>query len=428
MRVPWVLCLFLPIVGAVPLDDASADPQTASWLIRCDKLYDGVSNRIIGPVRVLVQDGKIAAIGANLEAPQGIESIDLSGMTLLPGFIDAHTHLSYCWDDTTKPPTTEDDLLGPPTVLTFRAARNAKKTLDAGFTTVRDLGSWEDQDGDLAQAIAMGLTPGPRILTSGQLHMPWGIRPDVQLPFDGSVTTRDQILDTTRKYMSSGSDWIKVYATSGTFDDTTGVAVFTEEEIRAAVEVSHPRRRWVAAHAMGEEGAWRAAAAGVRSIEHGSRLNEATIKEMARRGIYLVPTLFHLEWYSRHGAALGYAPGYAERLAALQKIQFASLGRARKAGVRIGCGSDAIYSMHGENAQEIVWLVRAGFTPLEALQAATSVNATLLGLENEIGRIAPGYAADLVAVPGDPSQDIEVVAHVAFVMQNGKVVRGPAVR
>lgn len=425
MDVRGVLLGCLLIVGVASLDDAGAEAQAASWLIRCDQLFDGVSNRVTGPVRVLVQEGQIAAVGGDLEAPQGIETIDLRGMTLLPGLIDAHTHLSFCWDDTTRPPSLEDDFLGSPTVLTFRAARNAEKTLSAGFTTVRDLGSWDGDDVALAQAIALGLTPGPRILTSGTLHMPSGGRPDILWPPDGSVATPDQILQKVRSYMSNGCDWIKVYATSGTWDDTTGVAYFTSEEIRIAVEVAHPRQRWVAAHAMGQEGAWRAAAAGVRSIEHGSRLNDATVKEMVRNGIYLVPTLYHLDWYIRHGATLGYSEGYSERLTALQQIQFASLDRARKAGVRIACGSDAVYSMHGENAQEILWLVRAGLEPLEALRAATSVNAALLGLENEIGRIAPGYAADLVAVPGDPTRDLEVVTRVAFVMQKGRIVRRP---
>jgi imidazolonepropionase-like amidohydrolase len=165
--------------------------------------------------------------------------------------------------------------------------------------------------------------------------------------------------------------------------------------------------------------------AGVRSLEHGSRLDAKTAREMARRGTYLVPTLYHLQWYSDHGAALGYAPGYAERLAALQKEQFASLALARRAGVRVGSGSDAVYSMHGENARELVWMVRAGLTPVEALRAATSTNAALLGLEHEIGRIETGYAADLVAVPGDPSRDIQAVLAPSFVMKDGRIVRSP---
>jgi imidazolonepropionase-like amidohydrolase len=176
---------------------------------------------------------------------------------------------------------------------------------------------------------------------------------------------------------------------------------------------------------MGLEGARRAVEAGVRSLEHGSRLDAKTAREMARRGVYLVPTLYHLTWYADHGAALGYGPGYAERLAALQREQFASLRLARRVGVRIGCGSDAVYTMHGENARELLWLVRAGFTPLEALRAATSVNAALLGLDREIGRIEAGYAADLVAVPGDPSRDIETVLAPAFVMKEGRVIVAP---
>jgi imidazolonepropionase-like amidohydrolase len=176
---------------------------------------------------------------------------------------------------------------------------------------------------------------------------------------------------------------------------------------------------------MGLEGARRAVQAGVRSIEHGSRLDRATAREMAGKGFYLDPTLYHLQWYADHGAALEYGSGYKERLAALQKEQFASLRMAREAGVKIACGSDAVYSMHGENAREIVWLTRAGLTPVEALRAATTTNAELLGLQNEIGRIAPGFAGDLVAVPGDPTKDITAVTHVAFVMRGGVVARRP---
>jgi imidazolonepropionase-like amidohydrolase len=225
--------------------------------------------------------------------------------------------------------------------------------------------------------------------------------------------------------LGQGCDWIKVYATLGTYDDTSGTPLYSSDEIRAAVEAAHPRGHWVAAHAMGLEGARRAVAAGVRSLGHGSRLDRATAREMARRGVFLDPTLYHLQWYADHGAVLEYAPGYAERLAALQKEQFASVRLARDAGVAIACGSDAVYSMHGENGHEIVWLTKAGLSPTEALRSATSVNASLLGLEREIGRIAPGYAADLVAVPGDPTREIEAVLRPAFVMKGGRTVFRP---
>jgi imidazolonepropionase-like amidohydrolase len=228
----------------------------------------------------------------------------------------------------------------------------------------------------------------------------------------------------SREYLGHGYNWIKIYETGGTYDDTSGTPFYTSDEIRAVVEAAAPRG-WVAAHCMGFEGARRAAQAGVRSIEHGSRLDRATAREMAKKGIYLDPTLYHLQWYADHGAALEYGAGYKERLAALQKEQFASLKLAREAGVKIACGSDAVYSMHGENAQEMVWLTRAGLTPTEALRAATATNAELLGLEKEIGHIAPGFAADLVAVPGDPTKEIGAVTRVDFVMKSGEVVRHP---
>jgi imidazolonepropionase-like amidohydrolase len=400
--------------------------ESATWLITCDRLFDGVSDNVADGVQVLVKDGIIVEAGSDIDSPPEAEEIRLSETTLLPGLIDAHTHITYSWADTTSPPQSLYTYLDYPALVVLQAAIDAKKTLDAGFTTIRDMGSADENDLALAQGIARGLVPGPRILTSGPLYMPWGGgRADIDWPPYGGVGNREEIVKKTRTYISAGCDWIKMYCTSGTFDDTTGVPYFTAEEIKAAVDVAHPRGRWVAAHTMGYEGARRSVAAGVRSIEHGSRLDGPTVKQMARKGIYLVPTLYHLDWYERHGDALGYGAGYAERLRALQEIQFDSVARARKAGVPIACGSDAIYSMHGENAQEVVWLVRAGLTPIEALRSATSVNAELLGLEEEIGRIAPGYAADLVAVPGDPSADITQVTRPVFVMQGGKVIHRP---
>jgi imidazolonepropionase-like amidohydrolase len=405
---------------------ASAAAQSGSApaiLIECDRLFDGVSNRLAGPTRILVQDGVIREVGPRIEAPAGAETIQLDGMTVLPGLIDAHTHLTYLWHDTTSAPNYLGDYLGSPIVVAFHAAKNAERTLQAGFTTVREMGASDGIDLALSRVVAEGLVEGPRIITAGPIYPPFGGRPDVDLSFDGTVLSREDIVRKSREYVGQGCDWIKVYATGGTYDDTTGAPFFSREEIAAAVEVAHPRNRWVAAHAMGLEGARRAVAAGVRSIEHGSRIDAALARDMARNKIWLVPTLYHLDWYARHGEALGYSAGYKDRLAALRDIQFASLARARRAGVAIACGSDAVYSMHGENAEEIVWLVKAGLTPLEALRSATSVNAALLGLEKEIGRVARGYAADLVAVRGDPTEDISAVTRVAFVMKSGKVIR-----
>ncbi len=403
-----------------------ATGQDPTYVLQCERLFDGVSGRAEGPVQILVREGKIVAVGSSVDAPADAERIDLAGMTVTPGLIDAHTHLTYSWDDTTRAPDFVSAYLGSPTLVVFRAARNARKTLHAGFTTVRDMGCNDGNDRALAEAIASGLAEGPRVITSGAIHRPFGGgRTDIKWPTDGTAATQAQVVEKARMHMGDGCDWIKMYATSGTFDDTTGASYYTTEEIRAAVEVSHPRRCWVAAHVMGLEGARRAVAAGVRSLEHGSRLDDALVREMARKRIFLVPTLYHLQYYADHGHAFEYSPGYAQRVDALQKEQFASLARAKKVGVPIGCGSDALYTMHGENAEELVWLVRAGLTPLEALRAATSVNAELLGLEKEIGRVAPGFTADLVAFAADPATDITAVRKPTFVMKVGKIVRRP---
>jgi len=418
------LALALAAFASAPARADVPAPDSSSILIECGRWFDGAAMHE-EPTRVLVTKGQVAKVGSNLQAP-GARRIDLRGGTLLPGLIDAHTHLTFLWSDTTRAPNYLNDFLGSPIVVAFEAARNAERTLRAGFTTVREMGDADGIDLALVQAIGRGLVNGPRLVVAGPIYPPAGGRPDIHWPPDGTAADAAEITKKAREYLGNGCDWIKIYETGGTYDDTSGTPFYTSDEIRAAVEAAHPRGRWVAAHAMGLEGARRAVEAGVRSLEHGSRLDAKTAREMARRGTYLVPTLYHLQWYSDHGGALGYATGYAERLAALQKEQFASLALARKAGVRIGCGSDAVYSMHGENARELVWMVRAGFSPLEALRAATSVNASLLGLDHEIGRIASGYAADLVAFPGDPSRQIDAVtATPSFVMKGGQVVIAP---
>lgn len=404
---------------------APTPPSTGSptLLLQCDHVFDSATGLLTGPARVLVQDGRIKAMGPDVQAPAGATTLDLEGMTLLPGLIDAHTHLSFLWADTTAAPNYYADYLGSPMVVAFAAAENARKTLNAGFTTIREMGCADGIDVALATAIGRGLIEGPRIITSGPIYPPFGGRPDMHLPPDGTAATRDEIVKKARDYLGQGCEWIKLYVTGGTYDDTTATPFYTTDEIHGAVEAVAGRARGVAAHTMGLEGARRAVEAGVRSLEHASRLDDALAKEIAKKGIYLVPTLCHLDWYARHGAALRYAPGYADRLKAMQQIQFASLAKARKAKCLIACGSDAVYTMHGENAQELVWLVRAGLTAGEALRSATAVNAALLGLDREIGRVAPGYAADLIAVPGDPTVDISAVTRVAFVMKDGKVVR-----
>lgn len=402
-----------------------AAARAAAYVIHAGRLFDGRDVRP-GAAEVLVRDGKIEAVGAHVNAPPGAERIELPGATLTPGLIDAHTHLTTSWDDTTHAPNFVASYLGFPTVVAFQAARNGKRTLEAGFTTVRDLGSSDYLDVALSQAIASGLTEGPRVVTSGPLYPPTsGGRSDIKWPADGTVANATQMVEKTREHIAQGCDWIKIYETSGTFADTTGAPFFTTEEIRTVVEAAHPRGRWVAAHAMGLEGARRAVAAGVRSIEHGSRIDDALAREMAKKHVYLVPTLYHLEWYKNHGKGLEYSEGYGDRLDALSREQFQSLARARRAGVAVGCGSDAFYSMHGENGMELVWLVKAGHTPVEALRAATAVNAELLGLSREIGRIAPGYEADLAAFNGDPAADITAVMRPVFVMKGGAIVRRP---
>jgi imidazolonepropionase-like amidohydrolase len=423
MRLRIAILPLVALLFSAPAASAAAPAPTV--VVEYGRMFDGALVHE-GRGRVVVRDGKIVAVGADAAIPEGAARILLPGSaTLAPGLIDAHTHLGYAWEDTTRPPDLTAAYLGLPAAVAYTAAYNARRTLLAGITTVREMGESDYVDVALSNAIQRGLVDGPRVVTAGPIYPPSPGRTDVKWPADGTASSATEIAQRSRAHLAQGCLWLKIYETSGTWDDTTGYAAYTTDEIRTAVEAARPLGRYVAAHAMGLEGARRAVEAGVRTIEHGSRLDDATARAMARKGVFLVPTLYHLEWYAAHGPRLGYAAGYRERLDALQKEQLASVARARRAGVRIGCGSDAVYSMHGENAQELVWLVRAGLTPIAALRAATSVNAELLGMEKEIGKIAPGMAADLVAFDGDPSRDIDAVLRPLFVMKGGVVVRRP---
>jgi imidazolonepropionase-like amidohydrolase len=381
-----------------------------------------------GPSTITVSEGRIVSVEPGLRpAPAGARLIDMSSRTVLPGLIDTHVHLTGSpgrafWSEAVN--TEEYDALV--------GARNARVTLRAGFTTVRDLGSGRLNGFALRRAIEEGLVPGPRMLAAGQaLSMIGGhgdvagFRPDVNEALDGhnTCTGADQCAAKVREIAKLGADVIKFHATGGVLsqgDKGLGQA-FTDEEMKAIVSTAHALGLKAAAHAHADAGIAAAVRAGVDSIEHGTFASPATIQLMKQRGTVFVPTLMAFTGIRERLGKGVYTPRVEDKV----RMTLSEVGKAarlaRSAGVPVIFGTDAGVYEHGRNAEEFGQLVDlVGMSPAEALASATTNAARLLGIEGQVGRIAPGYSADLIAVTGDPLQNIRLLEHVDFVMARGR--------
>jgi imidazolonepropionase-like amidohydrolase len=383
---------------------------------------------------VLVQGERIIAVGpaSTVHAPADAEVIDLPGATLLPGLMDLHSHLflhpynETRWD--------EQVLKEPVPYRTLRAGVQARATLQGGFTTQRDLGTEGAEYADVAlkRAIEERLIEGPRLFvatraivaTASYGPAPRSLRPDVCCTPQGAEEASGipEVIRAVREQAGRGADWIKVYADYRWGPDGTQQPTFSEEELQALVSTAHSSGRPVAAHAVTAEGMRRAAVAGVETIEHGYGGTAETFRLMAARKVAYLPTLTAEAAYSEYFEH--YVPGVSEPTAAMRQAAQA-FRLALKAGVQIGCGSDVGVYVHGTNYRELEWMVKDGMTPVQALTAATATDAHILRREADLGRIRPGMLADLIAVPGDPTQAIEVLSRVQFVMKNGAVYRRP---
>jgi imidazolonepropionase-like amidohydrolase len=380
---------------------------------------------------VVVDEGLVRAVGPadRVEVPANATRIDLPGATLLAGLTDLHSHVflhpynETSWNDQV--------LKEPEAYRTLEAAAHANATLQAGFTTLRDLGTEGAGYADVSikHAIDDGLIPGPNMFIATRAIVatgsygpgPRGFRPDADLPTGAQeVSGVDEVIRAVREQAGRGADWIKVYADYRVGVDGTTQPTFTAAELHALVEAAHVTGHPVSAHASTDAGMRMAIDAGVDSIEHGYGGSEATFRLMHDRGIAYMPTLTAVEasaQYFEH-----YVAGQTPPTARMREAATA-FARARKAGVIIGCGSDVGVFAHGTNWRELAWMVRLGMPPAEALHAATDVAARILRQSEHFGRVAPGLRADLAAFQGDPSHDIDALQHPVFVMQHGVVVR-----
>lgn len=431
----WVPSLVLPLLalGAPASAGAQEDAGGRSRVVRAARLVDGISDGPRSDVAVLVEGGRIAAVGSPEEiasrAPEDADTIDLGEATLLPGLIDAHTHILLQGDITER--EYEDQLLKESTPYrTIRAVAAVRASLMNGFTTLRDVETEGAMyaDVDVKTAIARGIVPGPRMFVSTRAMAPTGMYPlegfswELEVPKGVQIVDgADEIRRAVREQVSRGADWIKFYAGRDYFYGEDGRlrsrVNFTDEEMEALVGEAHRLGVPVAAHAIGWDGIDAALRHGVESIEHGIGITPDLADRMAEAGVYWCPTLFVLDYVA------GGRGGVWPRMLATHREAFRT---ALERGVRIAYGTDAGgYAWDENQGQELSMMVEYGMSPMEAIRSATSVAAALLDREGELGAVAPGRRADLVAVRGDPLADVSVLERVFFVMKEGVVYRGP---
>jgi imidazolonepropionase-like amidohydrolase len=402
--------------------------QTHSVALRVGHVLDVKSGKTLNDQTIVIEDGKIVSMGSAAEAktPSDALRIDLPNATVLPGLIDAHTHL------TMDPKFGYERLAISVPREALIGAKNARATLLAGFTTVRNVGASEFSDVALRDAINAGDVPGPRMLVSGPaLGITGGHCDNNMLPFEYHATEAGvadgiaAVQHKVRENIKYGSDLIKVCATGGVLSlgDNPQHSQYTLEEMKAIVADAHRLGRKVAAHAHGAEGIRWAAEAGVDSIEHGSYIDDAAIAVMKEHGTYLVPTLYLGDWMMENAAQIHMPPPLMAKAKEVLPAARKNVAHAFASGVKVALGTDAAVYPHGLNGHEFGVMVKLGLTPLQSIQAGTINAADLLGWSGKVGTLEPGAWGDIVAVDGDPLKDVTVLERVKFVMKGGEVVK-----
>jgi imidazolonepropionase-like amidohydrolase len=417
-----------PLLAIVVLLTVSVTVLAQRTLVRAGKVLDVKTGKIATGQVVVIEADKIVSVGpaSSVKATASDRTIDLPNATVLPGLIDAHTHLTF------NPQFGYDSLAISVPREALIGARNARVTLEAGITTVRNVGASGYADVALRDAINAGDVPGPRMLVSGPaLSITGGHCDNDLLPYEYHATSEgvadgvEQVQHRVREVIKYGADLIKVCATGGVLSkgDDPNASQYTLEEMKAIVADAHRLGRKVAAHAHGAQGVIWASEAGVDSVEHGHLMNDAAIATLKKNATYLVPTLYLVDWQREHAAEANLPDFAKKKMDMVSQVGKANVKKAFEAGVKIGMGTDAAVYPHGLNAHELAVYVSLGMSPLQAIQTATINDADLLGWSNKVGTIEPGKWADIIAVDGDPLQDVTTLQHVKFVMKGGEVVK-----
>lgn len=432
VRIGLLYCAILTANSQLKNASAADPPTSRVVIIKAARLFDGRGGEVISPAMIRVEDEKITQVGRTLEPPAGAQTIDLGQAALMPGLIDLHTHLTnrmgVHWEDgLTKTTPGHDALWG---------ARNARVTLLAGFTTCRDMGpTWPYVDVDLRNAIDAGAVPGPRLLVAGNYVSSTGGAGDarqfsiyVDVPVVKNLADGpEEITKAVRTNFKSGADFIKIMATGAVLSKgiKPGQQQYSDAEIQAAVTEANRWGRQVAAHAHGAAGIKAAIRAGVRTVDHGSDLDDEAIAllKASNRKTFYVPTLDVIDAVEQDGAKNNIPESERERGRQISGIMAASFKRALAAKIPIGFGTDAAVIEHGENWREFEVRHKLGEPTTATIVSATSTSAEIIGWQDRIGTIEPGKLADIIAVEGDPSADVTVMRRVKFVMKGGTIHR-----